>query len=341
MILVTGGTGLVGSHLLYKLLKTNNKIRAIYRREHKLALVKKVFAYYSADYESLFQQIEWIEADITDIPALQMAFQNIDYVYHCAAFVSFEPDKYHILRKINIEGTANVVNLCLSHQVKKLCYVSSIAAIGHQQNPQQLITEDTHWNQDADNSVYAITKYGAEIEVWRGTQEGVDAVILNPGIIIGPGLWNSGGSSSLIKKIYKGMPYYTHGVTAYVDVDDVVRAMVLLMQSPIKNERFIVISENLSFKQFQQQTALALGVKPAAKEATALILGIGWRLDWLSRLFTGKRRRLSRQMTKSARSITKYDASKIKNTLDFEFKPMQVSIEDTCQLFLDDLKNGL
>lgn len=341
MILVTGGTGLVGSHLLYKLLKTNNKIRAIYRREHKLALVKKVFSYYSADYESLFEQIEWVEADITDIPALQRAFQDIDYVYHCAAFVSFEPDKYHVLRKINIEGTANVVNLCLSHQVKKLCYVSSIAAIGHQQNPQQLITEDTHWNQDADNSVYAITKYGAEIEVWRGTQEGIDAVIINPGIIIGPGFWNSGGSSSLIKKIYKGMPYYTHGVTAYVDVDDVVRAMVLLMQSPIKNERFIVISENLSFKEFQQQTALALGVKPASKEATPLILGLGWRLDWLNRLLTGKRRRLSRQMTRSARSITKYDASKIKNALDFKFKPMQVSIEDTCQLFLDDLKNGI
>ena len=332
---------MVGSHLLYKLLKTSNKVRAIYRREHKLALVKKVFSYYSADYESLFDQIEWVEADITDIPALQRAFQDIDYVYHCAAFVSFEPDKYHVLRKINIEGTANVVNLCLSHQVKKLCYVSSIAAIGHQQNPQQLITEDTNWNQDADNSVYAITKYGAEIEVWRGTQEGIDAVIINPGMIIGPGFWNSGGSSSLIKKIYKGMPYYTHGVTAYVDVDDVVRAMVLLMQSPIKNERFIVISENLSFKEFQQQTALALGVKPASKEATPLILGLGWRLDWLNRLLTGKRRRLSRQMTRSARSITKYDASKIKNALDFKFKPMQVSIEDTCQLFLDDLKNGI
>lgn len=330
---------MVGSHLLYKLLKTNNKVRAIYRREHKLALVKKVFSYYSADDESLFQQIEWVEADITDIPALQRAFQDIDHVYHCAAFVSFEPDKYHVLRKINIEGTANVVNLCLSHQVKKLCYVSSIAAIGHQQNPQQLITEDTNWNQDADNSVYAITKYGAEIEVWRGSQEGIDAVIINPGIIIGPGFWNSGGSSSLIKKIYKGMPYYTHGVTAYVDVDDVVRAMILLMQSPITNERFIVISENLSFKEFQQQTALALGVKPASKEATPLILGLGWRLDWLNRLLTGKRRRLSRQMTRSARSITKYDASKIKNALDFEFKPMQASIEDTCQLFLDDLKN--
>lgn len=329
----------MGSHLLYKLLKNNEKVKAIYRREHKLELVKKVFAYYSADFESLYQKIEWINADITDVPSLQIAFKNVNYVYHCAAFVSFEPDKYHQLRKINIEGTANVVNLCISQQVKKLCYVSSIATIGHHQDPQKLITEDTNWNQDDDNSVYAITKYGAEIEVWRGTQEGLDAVILNPGIIIGPGLWNSGGSSSLIKKIYKGMPYYTTGVTAYVDVDDVVRAMVLLMQSPIKNERFIVISENLSFKEFQHQTALALGVKPASKEATSLILGIGWRLDWLNRLFTGKRRRLSKHMTKSAKSITKYDASKLKNALNFEFKPMQISIEESCKLFLEDLKN--
>ena len=328
----------MGSHLLYKLLKTNEKVKAIYRREHKLELVKKVFAYYSADFESLYQRIEWISADITDVPSLEVAFKNVDYVYHCAAFVSFEPDKYHQLRKINIEGTANVVNLCIAYQVKKLCYVSSIATIGHHQDPQQLITEDTNWNQDDDNSVYAITKYGAEIEVWRGTQEGVDAVILNPGIIIGPGLWKSGGSSSLIKLIYNGIPYYTSGVTYYVDINDVVIAMVLLMQSPIKNERFIVISENLSFKEFQHQTALALGVKPASKEATPLILGIGWRLDWLNRLITGKRRRLSKQMTKSAKSITKYDASKLKNTLDFEFKPMQLSIKESCGLFLEDLK---
>lgn len=338
MILVTGGTGLVGSHLLYKLLQTNTSVRAIYRRAHKLELVKKVFSYYTADAEALYQKIEWIEADITDVPSLVVAFKNVDHVYHCAAFVSFEPDKYHQLRKINIEGTANVVNLCVSHRIKKLAYVSSIATIGHHQNPQELIVEDTNWNQEDDNSVYAITKYGAEIEVWRGTQEGVDAVIINPGIIIGPGFWNSGGSSSLIKKIYKGMPYYTHGVTGYVDVTDVVDALVLLMQSAIKNERFIVVSENLSFKKFQELTTSALGIKPASKEATPFILAIGWRLDWVSQMLTGKRRRLSKQMTKSAKSITKFDASKLINTLDFEFKLMAASIQETCQLFLEDLK---
>lgn len=328
----------MGSHLLYKLLQTNDKVRAIYRREHKLELVKKVFSYYTDDSESLYEKIEWVNADMTDVPSLVEAFKNVNYVYHCAAFVSFEPDKYHQLRKINIEGTANVVNLCVAHQVKKLCYISSIAAIGHHQNPQQLITEDTYWNKEDDNSVYAITKYGAEIEVWRGTQEGVDAVILNPGIIIGPGFWNSGGSSSLIKKIHKGMPYYTHGVTGYVDVNDVVNAMILLVQSPIKNDRFIVVSENLSFKEFQEKTTSALHVKPATKEATPFILAIGWRLDWLNHLLMGKRRRLSKQMTKSARSITKYDASKLENALDFKFKPMQISIKETCDLFLEDLK---
>lgn len=338
MILVTGGTGLVGSHLLFKLLQTHNKVRAIYRRAHKLELVKKVFSYYTPDFEALFNKIDWVYADITDIPSLEVAFKDVQYVYHCAAFVSFEPDKYHLLRKINIDGTANVVNFCISHSVKKLCYISSIAAIGHQQNPQQLITEETHWNQEDDNSVYAITKYGAEIEVWRGTQEGVDAVILNPGIIIGPGFWNSGGSSSLIKKIYKGMPFYTHGVTGYIDVNDVVNAMVQLMQSDIQNERFTVVSENLSFKEFQAQTALALHIKPATKEATPLILALGWRLDWLNHLLTGKRRRLSKQMTKSARNIRKYDASKIKNALGIEFKSMKDSINETCELFLEDLK---
>ena len=338
MILVTGGTGLVGSHLLCKLLQTNTQVKAIYRREHKLELVKKVFSYYTDDAESLYQKIEWVSADITDVPAMEIAFQNVDYVYHCAAFVTFEPDKYHQLRKINIEGTANVVNLCVSHKVKKLCYISSIATIGHHSNPQQLITEDTIWNKEDDNSVYAITKYGAEIEVWRGTQEGVDAVILNPGIIIGPGLWNSGGSSSLIKKIYNGMPYYTHGVTGYVDVNDVVDSMISLVESSIKNERFIIISENLSFKEFQDYTSSALKVKPASKEATPFLLGVGWRLDWLNRLLTGKRRRLSRQMTKSATSITRYDASKLKNALNTEFKPMQVSIKETSQLFLEDVK---
>ena len=341
MILVTGGTGLVGSHLLYKLISTNESVRAIYRHEHKRELVKRVFAYYTQDYETHFSKIDWVNADITDVPRLAEAFEGIDYVFHCAAFVSFEPNKYHQLRKINIEGTANVVNLCVANNVKKLCYVSSIAAVGHHADDTKLITEETHWNPEDDNSVYAITKYGAEIEVWRGTQEGVDVIIVNPGIIIGPVPthrgWNSDSSGSLIKKIYKGFPYYTNGVTGYVSVNDVVTAMHLLMQSELKNERYILVSENLSFKDFQEKAAKSLNITPAKKEAKRWLLEIAWRLDWLNHKLFGKRRKLSKQMTIAARSMRLYDSSKLKNVLDFKFQSLEDTIKNVGQLFLKDI----
>ncbi|WP_178986709.1 SDR family oxidoreductase [Winogradskyella helgolandensis] len=337
MILVTGGTGLVGSHLLFQLLKSNEPIRAIYRREKTLARVKNVFSYFSDDAETLFNKIEWVEADVNDIPKLQDAFKGVTHVYHCAAFVSFEPNKYIELRRINIEGTANIVNLSISHKVKKLCYVSTIAAIGHHSNPEKLIDEQTEWSPEDDNSVYAITKYGAELEVWRGTQEGLDAVIINPGIILGAGYWNGGSSGSLFKRIYNGTPYYTSGVTGYVDVWDVTNAMEQLMKGSIKNEGFILVSENLSFKSFFTKVATYLDVKPPTKEAKSWLLGIGWKLDWLNHKLLGKRRRLAKQTAKSAVSITNYDASKIKNSINFEFKSIDTSIEEVSKLFLKHL----
>jgi nucleoside-diphosphate-sugar epimerase len=340
MILVTGGTGLVGSHLLFKLVSTNENVRAIYRREKTLQRVKHVFSYFSDDSEKLFNAIEWVEGDINDIPKLEDAFKDITSVYHCAAFVSFEPDKYKTLRTVNIKGTANIVNLCISNTVKKLCYVSSIATIGHHSNPEKLIDEQTSWSPEADNSVYAITKYGAELEVWRGSQEGLDAVIVNPGIILGAGYWNGGSSGNLFKQIHKGMRYYSNGITGYVDVWDVVNAMHQLMISTIKNESFILVSENLSFKTFQIETAKALNVEPPNKEAKPWLLNIAWRLDWLGFKLLGKRRSLSKQSAKSVTNVKKYDNSKLKNTINFEFKPISKAIKDVCELYLKDLKNN-
>ena len=337
MILVTGGTGLVGSHLLYKLVNENEQVKAIYRRPHTLERVKHVFSYYSDNHKALYEKIEWIEADLNDIPALEFAFKNVDYVYHCAAFVSFEPNKYYQLRNVNIEGTANIVNLSVSNNIKKLCYVSSIAAIGHETNPDQFITEQTEWNPEEDNSVYAITKYGAEMEVWRGTQEGVPAVIVNPGIILGPGFWKGGSSGNLFRLIHKGLSYYTSGSTGYVDVWDVCTVMHKLMQSDIKNERFILISENLSFNEFQKKVAKVLGVSPAQKKAGFLMLEIGWRLDWLTSKLFGKRRKLSKQLAKSVRTKTVYDNSKIKNTLNLEFNSIDNSIETVSAFYLKDI----
>ncbi len=336
MILVTGGTGLVGSHLLFQLLDQELPIRAIFRREHKLETVKKVFAYYSDDPQSLYDRIEWIKADLNDIPALQIAFKDVTQVYHSAAFISFEPNRYRELRKINTKGTANIVNLCISNQIQKLCYVSSIAAIGEETQPEIEITEETEWNPELDHSVYALTKYGAELEVWRGSQEGVDAVIVNPGIILGPGFWKGGGSGSLFRQIHKGMSYYTNGSSAYVDVWDVVTVMIELMKSSVKNERFIVISENLPFKIFQKKVANALNVKPAQKLAKPFLLSIAWRLDWLNHKLFGKRRKLSKQFAKSLTDRSTYDNSKIKNTLNFQFNSIDTSISKVCEFYMND-----
>lgn len=336
MILVTGGTGLVGAHLLFHLLNENQPIRAIYRNEKKFDTVKRIFGYYTNNSDALFDTIEWVKADLNNIPQLTEAFKDVTHVYHCAAFVSFEPDKFNLLQKTNIKGTANIVNFCLDHKVEKLCYVSSIAALGASLN-NKAITEDTEWNKEIDNSVYAITKYGAELEVWRGTQEGLDAVIVNPGVIIGPGIWRY-GSGSLIKMIYNGLKYYTTGSTGYIDVNDVVKAMIQLVKSDVKNERYILVSENLSFKDFFTKTANYLGVKPPQKEAKPWLLNIAWCLDWLKHKLTRKRRVLSKQTANSAVTTTIYSNNKIKDAIGFEFLPMDKSIETTTNLFKNDLK---
>lgn len=335
MILVTGGTGLVGAHLLYRLLNEKKAVRAIYRNEKKFDNVKRVFSYYSENAEMLFDSIEWVKADLSDIPSLTEAFTNVSHVYHCAAFVSFEPDKFEVLQKTNIEGTANIVNLSISNAIEKLCHVSSIATMGHAKND-ELITEETEWNSEMDHNVYTITKYGAELEVWRGTQEGLDVVIVNPGVIIGPGIWNY-GSGSLIKTVYKGMKYFTSGITGFVSVDDVVTSMIQLMKSNMKNERFIVVADNWSYRQFLTTCAKGLNVNPPKKEAKNWLLQIGWRLDWLKHKLTGQRRTLTRQLSNSLTSESNFDHSKLKTQLNFKFEPISDSIAKVSKAYLKDI----
>ncbi|MEJ6792797.1 MAG: NAD-dependent epimerase/dehydratase family protein [Lacinutrix sp.] len=335
MILVTGGTGFVGAHLLFKLLNEEQTVRAIYRNEKKFKTIKRIFSYYSNNAEALFNKIDWIQADLNDIPALTEAFKDITHVYHCAAFVSFEPDKFDLLQKTNIEGTANIVNFCVSNNIKKLCYVSSIAAIGESKSG-EVTTEETEWNEEVDNSVYAITKYGAELEVWRGTQEGLDAVIINPGVIIGPGIWNY-GSGSIIKTIHNKLKYYTMGTVGCVAIKDVVDIMVLLMLSNVKNERFILVSQNWTYKKFLTICAEALNVKPPKKEAKNWLLQIGWRLDWLKHKVTGKRRVLSKQLVDSLILKSQYNGDKIEAVIKFEYSNLEVEIKKTCELYLKDI----
>ena len=336
MILVTGSTGLVGSHLLYRLVASNESVRAIYRNEIKLNQVKQVFSCYSEDYEALFNSIDWVKADILDIPSLTDAFEGITHVYHCAAMVSFEPNKYHQLRKTNIEGTANIVNICLAHNIDKLCYVSSIATLSSDAK-NDVITEESVWNPEADNNVYAITKYGAEMEVWRGTQEGLNAVMVNPGVILGAGIWDE-GSGSLFKKARKGLKFYTQGTVGLIAVEDVVEIMVTLLKSDIKNERFVLIAENWTYKDFLQAICKATSQKSPQKLAKPWLLGILWRLDWLMHTLFGKRRQLTKHLSTSLSTKKSYSSTKVTEALNFEFKAIEKSIIEIGRLYLKQAK---
>ncbi|WP_104813782.1 NAD-dependent epimerase/dehydratase family protein [Aureitalea marina] len=185
MILVTGATGLVGSHLIYSLLQQQETIRATHRKSSDRSSLLTVFSYFTDNPQLLYDKIEWIEADLTDISALEKAFNGIETVYHCAAYVNFNPRNFQKLKKSNVEATANMVNLALDHGVKRFCYVSSIATIGTSIG-EQIATEETPWSWEEENNVYAITKHNAEMEVWRASQEGLSVVIVNPGVILGP-----------------------------------------------------------------------------------------------------------------------------------------------------------
>lgn len=331
MILVTGGTGLVGAHLLYHLLQKHPKIRATHRASSDLESVKTVFAYYTEDIDSLYDRIEWVEANITEIPNLTKAFDGITQVYHCAAFISFNPKHYSALKKANIEGTANVVNLCLANKVRKLCYVSSIATLGTTPDG-SAITEETAWNPEAKNSVYAITKYGAEMEVWRGTQEGLDAVVVKPGIILGEGYWKS-GSGIIIHQAAKGIGFYTDGSSGFVDVRDVVGAMIALMESTIKNQGFILVSGNLRYQQFLSMLSKFFNRSGPKRKAPKALLYLLTYLDRFSNLIFGTKRKLLKATVRSMFTHWHYDASKIEASLPMTFIPIEETIKRVAQAY--------
>jgi len=332
MILVTGGTGLIGSHLLYHLVNSGAQVRSLYRTKDSLQKVAKVFGYYADQPTPLMDKIEWVEGDITDIGELTKAFDGIDLVYHCAALISFYPKDFKKLEKINVKGTANVVNLCLKFGIQKLCYVSSIAAIGPSVKG-KVATEENDWN-EANASVYGLTKYNAELEVWRGSQEGLSVVIGNPGVVIGPGFWKS-GSGSFFNYAAKGKKHFIPSGTGFVAVDDVVKAMVLLMQSKIQSERFILVDQNWTYEQLFQKIAPKLGVAPPTKKVSYISLEMFWRLDWLRSKLLGKRRRLSKVMTKNLYHQEIYDNSKLKDTLGFEYGDLDATIDFCCSKFKD------
>ncbi len=321
MIFVTGGTGLVGSHLLRKLVSSGKKVRATKRKTSNLRWVQDV-----AD------GIEWVEADLLDVDALHEAMDGVQQVYHSAAMISFVPKDAERMKEINVEGTANIVNMALEKEVDRLVYVSSVAAIGRSVKSKH-IDEKSKWEESPINSQYAISKYLAEQEVWRGIAEGLNAVIVNPSVILGEGDWTK-GSGRLFSRVKDGLLFYPNGGNSFVDVLDVVDIMVLLMNSDINNERFIVCSESLTFQAFFEKAAKVLNQKAPSIKAHPLLAQVAWRLEAIKARFTNTTPLITKETVTTSSHHYIYDNEKIKSTLNYKFRDIDATIVRVGKAFL-------
>lgn len=332
MVFVTGGTGLLGTHVLVELLKRDKKVRALYRNETRFVQVKKVFShFFGEDATRRFNEIEWVQGDILDITSLDKNIKGCKIVYHCAALVSFKKKDFKKLMKINKEGTANVVNIALSHHVNHLCYVSSTAALGRQEN-KEYYNESNKWVTSRDNSNYAVSKYSGEQEVWRGIEEGLNAVIVNPSVIIGVGDWNE-SSLSIFKVVYNGLKFYTKGINAFVDARDVAYILCELSERQCFNSRYLTISENIPFEQLFGTIAGEFGVKPPSISVKRWMAGLAWRIEGLLAFFFGRNQNITQETARSSMSVTKYSNDKIREELEFEFIPIKDSVKHAAAYF--------
>lgn len=337
MILVTGGTGLVGSHLLYELCRSGQRVRATKRPQSDLSNVKRTFGYYSQNVEALFQQIEWVDADLLDIFSLLDAMEDVTQVYHCAAVVSFDKKQSGEMEKTNVEGTANMVNAALEKGVQKFCHVSSIASLGREENG-GITTETTLWKSSPENSNYSISKYAAEREVWRASEEGLDVVIVNPSLIIGPGDWQK-SSSAMFGKAAKGIKFYTSGENGYVDVRDVAALMIRLMNSNIINQRYILNAENATLRHFFDLVHTAFGKPLPSIKAGPFLTQVAWRAEKVKSMLTGAAPALTKETAQSANKVSKFSNKKILDAFpDFKFIPLEQSVKDTCRIYLEGKK---
>lgn len=332
MIFVTGGTGLVGSHLLYELASRGRRVRAMKRDGSNTELVKRLFYWYDPDKgEDLFDDIQWVEGDLNDLVGLEEAVQGVKQIYHCAAMVSFLPEDRQLMSKVNVEGTANLVNVALLNGIEKFCHCSSVAALGSPRKG-NAVDEDLVWKTSKNNSWYAVTKYGSEREVWRASEEGLKVVIVNPTVVIGPGD-PARSSAQLYQSVKNGMKFYTSGVTGFVDARDVGSAMVDLQESDIVDERFILTSENLSYQELFALFAHYSGAKSPKYRAGRILSEIAWRLE-LSRTFiTGQKPLLSKETARNANIKRYFSNEKVKKALDIQFRPIEDAAKNTSEFF--------
>lgn len=337
MILVTGGTGLVGSYLLHLLTSKGIKVKASYRNSSNLTQIKTLFKNLGEKDNTLFDSIEWVLMDLNDVTSIENAVKGIDTLYHCAAMVSFNPKDRKEMERVNVVGTQNLINACLESDVKKVCYVSSIAVL-EKIAENKKIKEDDISDYKSLSHAYAQTKHAAEMEVWRGSQEGLEVVVVRPGVILGAGFWQS-GTGQLFGRIHKGLLFYTEGVTGYVSVEEVVNAMFMLVKNNCFGKAYTLVAENVSFKNLFYEIAEALNVKSPKYRARKWMTTIFWRLEKLKMMLLGKAPKLTKHLAKSIHKKSHFISEEVCKVIHFEFEPISECIKRVAKQYLREIKS--
>lgn len=335
MILVTGATGLVGSYLLHNLLSAGKQVKALLYNPNSIDRTRRIFNSLGADTEQLLQKIEWVKGDVLDTLVLHEAMKGVEYVYHCAAIVSFDPSDRNLMMKVNVEGTANVVNAALEAGVRKLCHVSSIASLGRTDDS-KVIDEQSEWRNTAYNSRYSKSKYMAEREVWRSSAEGLPVVIVNPSIILGYGHPGK-GSTRMFSTIHKTSRFYGKGTNGYVDVIDVVKVMVALMESNVVNERFVVSAGNYSYKEIF--TLIAQGFKKPLPKIVVpdFALSVVWRFEALRTALTKDKPLITKETATTSKNNYNYSDAKLRKLFNYQYRPIEQTVFSICESMKEEL----
>jgi nucleoside-diphosphate-sugar epimerase len=332
MILVTGGTGFLGARILAELATHESGIRALRRPGSSLDLFTSVFKDRFGENDVYRRNIDWVEGDVNDYYSLEDALLGVSRVIHAAGLVSFHPADKARLMEVNAEGTENLVNACIHREVRKLVHISSVAAIGRA-DVSEALSEKTVWKNSPANSNYAVSKYAAEREVWRGSEEGLQTVILNPGILLGSGDWKY-GTPTLFSRVWEGMPFYTEGSNGVTDVSDVAALAVRMMQSDITGERFIVVTENMSYRELFSEIAKALGKPEPKKKAGAVELRLAMWNDSIRQALGGRKALITKETVRNAMSRSVYDTKALQAAMPYTFKPIRETIQETAAAFL-------
>ena len=328
-VLVTGGTGFLGAYILEHLLLQGFEVRALRRSAHYPFFIER----------SILERVEWVDGDILDPVSLYDAMENMDAVVHAAAVVSFAPEERRRMYSVNVDGTANVVNIALERNIKRLVHISSVAALGRT-TVAQMVDEEKKWENNANNTHYALSKHAAEMQVWRGFAEGLEGVVLNPATILGFGDWHQ-SSCAIFRNAYNEFPWYSRGLNGFVGVEDVAEAAVRFLGSGISHKKFIVSAQNLGFQELFTFIAEGFGKKPPHREATPILGKIAWRLEALRAGISGNKPLLTRETSRIALSKTSFDNRRILDALPgFYFKPVKDVIFSACEKYANALAAG-